>query len=145
MNAPQDAVTLPFLFQRARFLRKECAATVLRREGAKFLYCEQERRGTKPCAERAVHPNFIANDVPGHDAILHKAFICISPTGARISRADYLKAWATGFDPERIPTGWHLEVHPGPDHPGDPRQLPAGRNDRQKIPEGPASALAGSP
>lgn len=24
--------------------------------------------------------NFITNDVPGHDAILHKDFICISPT-----------------------------------------------------------------
>ncbi len=51
---------------------------------------------------RFIH-NFITNDVPGHDAILHKDFICISPTGARVSRADYLKAWATGFDGERIP------------------------------------------
>ena len=47
--------------------------------------------------------NFITNDVPGHDAILHKGFICIAPTGVRVSRADYLKAWATGFDAERIP------------------------------------------
>jgi len=47
--------------------------------------------------------NFITNDVPGHDAILHEGFICITPTGARVSRADYLKAWATGFDPVRIP------------------------------------------
>jgi hypothetical protein len=51
---------------------------------------------------RFIH-NFITSDVPGHDAILHKDFICITPTGARVSRADYLKAWATGFDPERIP------------------------------------------
>jgi ketosteroid isomerase-like protein len=47
--------------------------------------------------------NFITNDVPGHDAILHEGFICITPTGARVSRADYLKAWATGFDAACIP------------------------------------------
>ncbi len=51
---------------------------------------------------RFIH-NFITNDVPSHDAILHKDFICITPTGARIGRADYLKDWATGFDPGRIP------------------------------------------
>ena len=47
--------------------------------------------------------NFITNDVPGHDAILHEDFICIAPTGLRVGRADYLEAWATGFDAERIP------------------------------------------
>lgn len=47
--------------------------------------------------------NYITNDVPSHDAILHPEFICITPTGARVSRADYLKAWATGFDAERFP------------------------------------------
>jgi ketosteroid isomerase-like protein len=51
---------------------------------------------------RFIH-NFITNDVPGHDAILHEDFICINPMGARVSRADYLNAWATGFDAERIP------------------------------------------
>ena len=51
---------------------------------------------------RFIH-NFITNDVAGHDAILHAGFICITPTVARVSRADYLKAWATGFDPDRIP------------------------------------------
>ena len=51
---------------------------------------------------RFIH-NFVTNDVPSHDAILHKDFICITPAGARVGRADYLKAWATGFDPERIP------------------------------------------
>ncbi len=29
--------------------------------------------------------NFITNDVPSHDAILHKDFICITPTGARVA------------------------------------------------------------
>jgi len=51
---------------------------------------------------RFIH-NFITNDVPSHDAILHPQFICITPTGARVGRAAYLKAWATGFDAERIP------------------------------------------
>ena len=51
---------------------------------------------------RFIH-NFITNDVPSHDAILHERFICITPAGARVGRADYLKAWATGFDPDRIP------------------------------------------
>ena len=51
---------------------------------------------------RFIH-NFITNDVAGHDAILHQGFICITPSGLRVSRADYLKAWATGFDPARIP------------------------------------------
>ena len=51
---------------------------------------------------RFIH-NFITNDVPSHHAILHEGFICITPAGARVGRADYLKAWATGFDPDRIP------------------------------------------
>jgi ketosteroid isomerase-like protein len=51
---------------------------------------------------RFIH-NFITNDVPSHDAILDPEFICITPIGARVNRADYLKAWATGFDAERIP------------------------------------------
>ena len=51
---------------------------------------------------RFIH-NFITNDVPSHDAILHPDFICITPAGARVGRADYLKAWATGFEAERIP------------------------------------------
>ena len=50
---------------------------------------------------RFIH-NFITNDVAGHDAILHEDFVCISPAGARVSRADYLEEWATGFDPDRI-------------------------------------------
>jgi ketosteroid isomerase-like protein len=51
---------------------------------------------------RFIH-NFITNDVPSHDAILHEGFLCITPGGARVGRADYLKAWATGFDAGRIP------------------------------------------
>ncbi len=48
---------------------------------------------------RFIH-NFVTNDVARHDAILHPAFLCISSSGQRISRADYLVGWATGFDPE---------------------------------------------
>jgi ketosteroid isomerase-like protein len=51
---------------------------------------------------RFIH-NYITNDVPSHDAILHPDFICITLLGARVGRADYLKAWATGFDATRIP------------------------------------------
>ena len=51
---------------------------------------------------RFIH-NFITNDVPSHDAILHPDFICITPGGARVTRADYLEAWATGLDAGRIP------------------------------------------
>ncbi len=51
---------------------------------------------------RFIH-NFITNDVPSHDAILHEDFICITPTGVRVGREAYLKAWETGFDAGRIP------------------------------------------
>ena len=39
---------------------------------------------------RFIH-NFITNDVPSHDAILHKDFICIDPNGRRVGREEYLK------------------------------------------------------
>ncbi len=47
--------------------------------------------------------NYIANDVAAHDALLHPAFAYISGNGRRMSRADYLEGWATGFDPVLIP------------------------------------------
>lgn len=47
---------------------------------------------------RFIH-NFITNDVPSHDAILHRDFICMTARGTREDRASYLKRWATGFDP----------------------------------------------
>ena len=50
---------------------------------------------------RFIH-NFVTNDVPSHDAILHPAFITILPTGQRWDRATYLKYWATAFDPDVI-------------------------------------------
>ena len=51
---------------------------------------------------RFIH-NFITNDVPGHDAILHKDFICIDPNGRRVGREEYLTRWANQFDAARIP------------------------------------------
>ena len=51
--------------------------------------------------KRFIH-NFVTNDVPSHDAILHPAFMSIGPTGRRVDRETYLKHWATGFDPEVI-------------------------------------------
>lgn len=47
--------------------------------------------------------NHIANDVNAHAALLHEQFCHISSSGRRIARAEYLKGWATGFDPKRIP------------------------------------------
>jgi hypothetical protein len=38
---------------------------------------------------RFIH-NFVTNDVPSHDAILHPGFINIWPTGQRWDRATYL-------------------------------------------------------
>ena len=60
------------------------AITQLRAMNAKFIH------------------NFVTNDVKSHDAITHERFIFITPTGARMKRADYLTYWATAFDPEVI-------------------------------------------
>jgi len=46
--------------------------------------------------------NFVTNDVASHDRIIHPDFICITGQGAWIDRADYLRQWATGFDPAVI-------------------------------------------
>lgn len=51
---------------------------------------------------RFIH-NFVTNDVPGHDAILHPRFVYISSAGARVDRATYLRGWATGFDAAVLP------------------------------------------
>lgn len=55
---------------------------------------------------RFIH-NYVTNNVAGHDAILHQRFSFINSQGARIDRAAYLKAWATGFDPAQM-TYWDL-------------------------------------
>ena len=50
---------------------------------------------------RFIH-NFVTNDLPSHDAILHPGLINIWPTGQRWDRATYLEYWATAFDPQVI-------------------------------------------
>lgn len=49
--------------------------------------------------------NFVTCDVASQASIIHPRFTCIMPTGQRLERADYLKYWATGFDPDVI-TYW---------------------------------------
>lgn len=51
---------------------------------------------------RFIH-NFVTNDVPSHAAITHKDFVYVSAEGERRQRDEYLKRWATGFDPDVIP------------------------------------------
>jgi ketosteroid isomerase-like protein len=55
---------------------------------------------------RFIH-NFVTNDVASHDAIIHPRFLYIGSSGARVGRAEYLRAWATGFD-ARVIVYWDL-------------------------------------
>lgn len=56
--------------------------------------------------KRFIH-NFVANDVPSHDAILHPGFRAIRPNGSLVPRDAYLRNWASGFDPKVI-TYWDM-------------------------------------
>ena len=56
--------------------------------------------------KRFIH-NFVTNDVPSHDAILHADFRALYSAGNHIDRAAYLREWATGFDPQVI-TYWDM-------------------------------------
>jgi ketosteroid isomerase-like protein len=42
--------------------------------------------------------NFITQDVKAHDKIIHQDFVCIESNGSIVSRATYLKNWATDYD-----------------------------------------------
>jgi hypothetical protein len=44
--------------------------------------------------------NFVTNDVPSHDKILHERFVYINSKGEWVDRQAYLKDWKTGFDGE---------------------------------------------
>ena len=46
--------------------------------------------------------NYINNDVAGHEEILHRRFLYVNGSGARIDRATYLDQWRTGFDPNVV-------------------------------------------
>jgi hypothetical protein len=48
---------------------------------------------------RFIH-NFVTNDVPSHDQIIHEKFVCITTKGLWVNRQDYLTAWKNGFDPQ---------------------------------------------
>src|SRR5258706_12818573 len=50
---------------------------------------------------RFIH-NFVTNDVKSHSAMMHERFVSITSKGKKESREDYLKRWATGFDPQVI-------------------------------------------
>lgn len=52
--------------------------------------------------KRFIH-NFVTNDVPSHDAILHPVFRAIQPNGSLVARDAYLRYWASAFDPKAIP------------------------------------------
>lgn len=56
--------------------------------------------------KRFIH-NFVTNDVPSHDAIIHPRFRAIQPNGMVLDRDAYLRYWATGFDPGVI-TYWDM-------------------------------------
>lgn len=58
---------------------------------------ESELAALRALNARFIH-NFVTNDVASHDAMLHPRFLCIGSSGARRERAEYLRAWATGFD-----------------------------------------------
>ena len=60
---------------------------------------EDDLAQLKATNARFIH-NFVTNDVPSHDQIIHEKFVCITPSGLWINRKDYLTKWKTGFDPE---------------------------------------------
>jgi hypothetical protein len=44
--------------------------------------------------------NFVTNDTISHNKIIHPDFVYISSSGNVISRKEYMKGWAHGFDPK---------------------------------------------
>jgi hypothetical protein len=61
----------------------------------------EDLRRLKALNARFIH-NFVTNDVPSHDDLTHKDFVYVSSEGLRRPRDEYLKRWATGFDPDVI-------------------------------------------
>ena len=61
----------------------------------------EARRQLQALNARFIH-NFVTNDVPSHDAITHKDFVHVSALGERRHRDEYLRRWASGFDPDVI-------------------------------------------
>jgi ketosteroid isomerase-like protein len=50
---------------------------------------------------RFIH-NYVTRNVASHDAITHARFVNISPSGRYWGKAEYLKYWATAFDPKVV-------------------------------------------
>lgn len=67
-----------------------------------YLASPQALEDLRAIHARFIH-NFVTNDVPSHDALLHPDFVTIQSNGAKLDRAAYLTQWATGFSPEVIP------------------------------------------
>ncbi len=51
---------------------------------------------------RLVH-DYVTNDARSHGAVTHPRFLYLSPSGARVDRATYLRNWARAFDPNLMP------------------------------------------
>lgn len=66
-----------------------------------YTQSSEALRDLRALNARFIH-NYVTNDVPSHDAILHPDFICLSSNGMRIDRASYLKRWANLFNPEVV-------------------------------------------
>ena len=43
--------------------------------------------------------NFLHNDTLAHNKIIYKDFVCITGNGKVVSRDEYMKEWAHGYDP----------------------------------------------
>jgi hypothetical protein len=65
------------------------------------MQTDQRMVELKALNARFIH-NYVTNDVKSHDAMMHPDFICIGPAGKRQNRTDYLRQWATQFDPEVV-------------------------------------------
>jgi hypothetical protein len=61
----------------------------------------QDRAALSALNAKFIH-NFVTCDVASHGAIIHPRFQCVSSSGSVHERAEYLKDWATDFDPEVI-------------------------------------------
>jgi ketosteroid isomerase-like protein len=62
---------------------------------------EDDMAQLKALNAKFIH-NFVTNDAPSHDKIIHEKFQYINSNGKWINRKDYLESWKTGFNSEKI-------------------------------------------
>jgi hypothetical protein len=67
-----------------------------------MTHSSQDLQQLQALNKKFIH-NFVTNDVPSHDKIIHPLFRTVTSTGAHMARESYLHEWATGFDPDAIP------------------------------------------